>query len=121
MSALSQRDPEIAQVIADECVRQVEQLEMIASENYASAAVLEATDHPEEAWQWVRFLATPFYQQHFAKIGLWIPNQSSMLTEEGLKGWITEGIHPENYSQFATDYLTAHGVAVRLPVVREIR
>jgi multiple sugar transport system substrate-binding protein len=80
-------------------------------------AVLESTDHPEEAWQWVRFLATPFYQQHFAKIGLWIPNQSSMLTEEGLKGWITEGIHPENYSQFATDYLTAHGVAVRLPGV----
>ena len=78
-------------------------------------AVLASTDHPEEAWQWVRFLATPFYQQHFAKIGLWIPNQSSMLTEEGLKGWITEGIHPDNYSQFATDYLPAHGVTVRLP------
>lgn len=78
-------------------------------------AVLASTEHPEEAWQWVRFLATPFYQQHFAKIGLWIPNQTSMLTEEGLKGWITEGIHPDNYSQFATDYLPAHGVAVRLP------
>jgi hypothetical protein len=38
-----------------------------------------------------------------------------MLTEEGLATWITEGIHPDNYSQFATDYLPAHGVAVRLP------
>ena len=43
MSALSQRDPELAAIIADERVRQVETLEMIASENYASAAVLEAT------------------------------------------------------------------------------
>ncbi|MFN8507188.1 MAG: serine hydroxymethyltransferase [Dehalococcoidia bacterium] len=43
MSVLSQRDPEIAAIIADERVRQVETLEMIASENYASAAVLEAT------------------------------------------------------------------------------
>jgi hypothetical protein len=63
----------------------------------------------------VRFLATPFYQELFAKIGLWIPNQSAMLTDEGLEGWITEGIHPPNYSQFATDYLPAHGVAAHLP------
>ncbi len=43
MSPLTARDPEIAEIIADERVRQVETLEMIASENYASAAVLEAT------------------------------------------------------------------------------
>lgn len=43
MSALSQRDPAVAEIIADERVRQVETLELIASENYASAAVLEAT------------------------------------------------------------------------------
>jgi glycine hydroxymethyltransferase len=43
MSVLSLRDPEIAAIIADERIRQVETLEMIASENYASAAVLEAT------------------------------------------------------------------------------
>ncbi len=78
-------------------------------------SVLSSTEHPEEAWRWVRFLATPFYQEHFAKIGLWIPNQTAMLTEEGLKGWIREGIHPPNYSQFATDYLPKHGVAAVLP------
>jgi multiple sugar transport system substrate-binding protein len=78
-------------------------------------AVLSSTQHPEEAWEWVRFLATPFYQEHFAKIGLWTPNQSAMLTEEGLQGWITEGIHPDNYSEWATDYLPKHGVAVSLP------
>ncbi len=43
MSALQERDPAVATIIADERVRQVETLEMIASENYASSAVLEAT------------------------------------------------------------------------------
>jgi glycine hydroxymethyltransferase len=43
MSVLSSADPEVAKIIADEETRQVETLEMIASENYASAAVLEAT------------------------------------------------------------------------------
>ncbi len=43
MNALQNADPEVAAIIADEEVRQVEMLEMIASENYASAAVLEAT------------------------------------------------------------------------------
>jgi len=43
MGILAERDPEVAQIIADEERRQVETLELIASENYASAAVLEAT------------------------------------------------------------------------------
>ena len=43
MSALSRRDPAVAAIIAEEEVRQRDTLEMIASENYASAAVLEAT------------------------------------------------------------------------------
>lgn len=43
MSAMQERDPEVAAIIADEETRQVESLEMIASENYASAAVLAAT------------------------------------------------------------------------------
>jgi len=43
MHTLKHADPEIAAIIADEESRQTETLEMIASENYASAAVLEAT------------------------------------------------------------------------------
>jgi len=43
MSVLSQVDPTVAAIIEDERTRQIESLEMIASENYASAAVLEAT------------------------------------------------------------------------------
>src|SRR6266481_5315567 len=40
---LSESDPEIAQAIANEANRQHEGLELIASENFVSMAVLEAT------------------------------------------------------------------------------
>jgi glycine hydroxymethyltransferase len=43
MSALSARDPEIAEVVEKEKRRLRENIVLIASENYASAAVLEAT------------------------------------------------------------------------------
>src|SRR5436305_4360755 len=41
--ALTESDPEIAQAIANEANRQHEGLELIASENFTSEAVLEAT------------------------------------------------------------------------------
>jgi multiple sugar transport system substrate-binding protein len=78
-------------------------------------SVISATQHPEEAWDWVRFLATPFYTLSFMKIGLWLPSQMSQVTEDGLKTWITQGIHPANYSDFVTEYLPKHGVVARIP------
>ena len=41
-NTLSQTDPEIAAALHDELVRQQDQIEMIASENIVSNAVLEA-------------------------------------------------------------------------------
>src|ERR1700744_6737974 len=41
--SLSERDPAIAKLIADENRREHESLRLIASENYASRAVMEAT------------------------------------------------------------------------------
>ena len=43
MSDLQTQDPEIAAAIASERQRQIDEIVLIASENYASAAVLEAT------------------------------------------------------------------------------
>ena len=40
--SLAERDPEVAAAIADEFGRQAEEIELIASENIVSAAVLEA-------------------------------------------------------------------------------
>lgn len=78
-------------------------------------AVLAATPNPDAAWEWVRFLATPFYTEQFMKIGLWLPSQTAQTTEEGMEAWLTEGIHPENYREFVSEYLPKYGVATRIP------
>lgn len=68
-----------------------------------------STKHPEESWEWVRFLSTPFYQTQFCKIGLWLPSQSDLMTEAGLATWITEGVHPEGYVDIPTKFLPQYG------------
>ena len=40
-------------------------------------------------WQWVRYLSTPFYQLQFCRTGLWLPSQTALATEEGLKEWMS--------------------------------
>ena len=72
-------------------------------------SALSGSDHPDEAWQWVRFLSTPFYQTQFCKIGLWLPSQTGLTTDEGLESWLTEGVHPEDYIKIPTEFLTRHG------------
>jgi multiple sugar transport system substrate-binding protein len=78
-------------------------------------SVFASTQHPEESWQYVRFLSTPFYQTQFMKIGLWLPSQTALTTEEGLATWITEGIHPASHIDLVTSYLPQYGVTMRLP------
>ncbi len=78
-------------------------------------AALSSTKNPDAAWQWLRFLNTPFYQTHFCKIGLWVPSQTAMLTPDGLKTWITPGIHTDNYADFVSTYLPKYGVVPNYP------
>lgn len=78
-------------------------------------SVFAHTRHPDEAWQWVRFLATPFYTLQFIKVGLWLPSQTAQLTEDGIAEWNTEGVHPANYVEFSRDYLPKYGFAIRIP------
>ena len=53
MNILEQSDPEVWQAIQGERRRQQEGLEMIASENYASPAVLAAvTTAVANSWMW---------------------------------------------------------------------
>jgi multiple sugar transport system substrate-binding protein len=63
------------------------------------------TKHPEEAWKLLAFLSSDDYQLGLIKAGLWLPSHTSLMTEEGIKSWLTPGVHPENYKQIATDYL----------------
>ncbi len=78
-------------------------------------SALKATKNPDAAWQWVRFLSTPFYQTQFCKIGLWLPSQTALMTEEGLKSWITPGVHPEGYIDIVTKYVPKYGKVLYMP------
>ncbi|MBN1978324.1 MAG: sugar ABC transporter substrate-binding protein [Anaerolineae bacterium] len=79
------------------------------------------TKHPEEAWRWLRFLATEFYQLQFCKMGLWLPSQTALMTEEGISRWMTlrtapgMGVHPEGYDKIVADYLPNYGKVLYMP------
>ncbi len=66
------------------------------------------TGQPEASWKLLAFLSSDDYQRDLCKAGLWLPSHTSLLTEEGLATWITEGVHPEGYTQIATEYLAEH-------------
>lgn len=63
----------------------------------------------------MRFLATPFYQAQFCKIGLWLPSQTSLGTADGMATWFTKDVHPANYADLLTEYIPKHGVTSRIP------
>ncbi|MFN8488041.1 MAG: extracellular solute-binding protein [Caldilineaceae bacterium] len=84
-------------------------------------AAMKATKHPEEAYKWVRMTADPVYQSTFLKIGLWWPNQTALMTPDGLKSWInerkspTEGVHPPGYYDLVDKYVRNHTEAWLCP------
>src|SRR5690606_18849311 len=78
-------------------------------------SALAATQDPDAAWQWVRFLSSPFYQLQFSRTGLWLPSQTALTTEEGLQEWITEGVHPQGYEMMVTEYLPRFGRSIYMP------
>lgn len=79
------------------------------------------TKYPEQAWQWIRFLGTEFYQLIFLKIGLWLPSQTQLMTEEGMKKWYTEreapgkGVHPAGYDKIVKEYVPKYGHVLYMP------
>lgn len=77
--------------------------------------ILAGTKYPEVAWKWLRFLAGPWYQRQLCSIGLWLPNQTSLLTENGVKNWITPGIHPDGYEKIASEYVMKYGRNIYMP------
>jgi multiple sugar transport system substrate-binding protein len=78
-------------------------------------SALASTKSPDAAWQWVRFLSTPYYQLQFCRTGLWLPSQTALTTPEGLKEWLTEGVHPAGYEKMVTDYLPKYGHVMYMP------
>ena len=38
-----------------------------------------------------------------------------MVTPDGLKTWITKGVHPDNYADFVSTYLPKYGIVPNYP------
>ena len=76
---------------------------------------ISGTKYPEESWKWLAFLAGPWYQRQLCSIGIWLPNQTSLLTEAGLNNWITPGVHPEGYEKIAAEYVMKYGRNIYMP------
>ena len=84
-------------------------------------AAMKATKHPEAAYKFVRMTGDPVYQSTFLKIGLWWPNQTALMTPEGLNTWITErkapgdGVHPSGYFDLVNKYVRNNTEAMICP------
>ena len=74
-------------------------------------AAMKATKYPDAAYKFVRMTGDPDYQSIFLKMGLWWPNQTSLMTSAGLDSWITErtapgkGIHPPGYKTLVDKFV----------------
>lgn len=77
--------------------------------------------YPDAAWQWLRFLATEYYQLQFLKMGLWLPSQTALMTPEGMSKWYTDrvapgdGVHPAGFDQIVTEYVPKYGHVLYMP------
>lgn len=78
-------------------------------------SALASAKNPDAAWQWVRFLSTPFYQLQFCRTGLWLPSQTALASAEGQKEWMSPEVHPAGYEQMVTTYLPKYGKVIYMP------
>lgn len=65
------------------------------------------TSHPEEAWEFIKFLSGEEYQGDLIRSGLWMPNRHSWYTEEGLDKWYNEEVHQDCYMEMLDYFANA--------------
>jgi multiple sugar transport system substrate-binding protein len=75
----------------------------------------KGTENPEASWKLLAYLSSDDYQRSLLQAGLWLPSHTSLLSEDGLATWITEGVHPEGYDRIATDYLANYAKSYFYP------
>ncbi|MEO8391758.1 MAG: sugar ABC transporter substrate-binding protein [Chloroflexota bacterium] len=75
-------------------------------------SIYSKTVHPDEAWQLFRYLNMDEYQSGLIKVGLWGVSHQTLLTPDGVKGWLTPGVHPDNWLPLETEYKLNFGHVV---------
>jgi multiple sugar transport system substrate-binding protein len=70
------------------------------------------TAYPDESWALFQYLNTDEYQAHLVRVGLWGVSHQTLLTEEGVKQWWNDDVHPDNWLAFETDYKFNYGKVI---------
>ncbi|WP_175639288.1 ABC transporter substrate-binding protein [Metabacillus schmidteae] len=65
------------------------------------------TKHPEEAWEFIKFLSSEEYQTDLISSGLWMPNRTSLYTEEGIEKWFNADVHPKEFKELVPYFQNA--------------
>lgn len=78
--------------------------------------IVKETEHPDEAWTLVRFLASPWFQERYCQAGLWLPSQTALMTDEAIARWCTPPVHPPGYELIVTEYAPKYGHYLTMPV-----
>ena len=65
------------------------------------------TQHPEEAWKFLKFMSGDEYQTGLIKSGLWMPNKTNLYSEEGVKTWYDEKVHTPAYLDMLSYFMDA--------------
>lgn len=78
--------------------------------------IVRDTEHPDEAWELIRFLSQPWFQERYCESGLWLPSQSALMTDEAIARWCTPPVHPEGYDLIVTKYAPNYGHYLTMPV-----
>ena len=78
--------------------------------------IVKETEHPDEVWKLIRFLASPWFQERYCQAGLWLPSQTALMTPEAIARWCTPPVHPEGYELIVTEYAPKYGHYLTMPV-----
>jgi multiple sugar transport system substrate-binding protein len=76
-----------------------------------SSAIFATTRHPEEAWLLYKFSRDARHVPEIFRGGLWMPTQRRYYTEEGLKFWTENEVHPPEYRTAVVDFMEHYGRA----------
>jgi multiple sugar transport system substrate-binding protein len=69
-----------------------------------------------QSWDLLRFLSSPWYQERYCNLGLWLPSQTSLMTDEAIARWCVEPIHPPGYQDIVTKYTVNYGHYLTMPI-----
>lgn len=78
--------------------------------------IVSGTDIPDEAWRLIRFLSSPWYQERYCNLGLWLPSQTALMTDAAIDRWLGPPIHPPGYERIVTEYVPDYGHFLTMPV-----